>query len=247
MSLLVKTSLTLLAASMLSAVSSAQACWELTGVFYSPDTDTPPGYVCTLVGVVTAKSTADAYANGFSSHGSGRAWDSNIGCEAKVRTAAATGLYLEMWRNMCEDEGEIEFFGQAEVSGAANLIEENCAGAALGYQQIRSNILASPIDAVLTESSGETNAGELGDVSGALSGLEVSLPITTGLGEGIYQDNDQDAQFDYECNDLFTLELKSRAYIRVWANSPLIDLFADVRASMAGSSSGVVLLGTCPQ
>lgn len=181
----------------------------------------------------------------MTSNGSGLAWDLDIGCEAQVRTAAATGIYSERWQDTCKI-GDIEFYGHATITGKTNLIDDDCAGAALGYQQIKSNVLDTPIDAVLDKSAGETLAGQLGSLRAGHSGLEVSVPITHGLGEGQYNDNDQDARFGYKCSNFFTIEFKSRAYIKVWANSAFFDLVAAVDASMCGSSAALVMLGTCP-
>ncbi|MAB78549.1 MAG: hypothetical protein CMJ89_04265 [Planctomycetes bacterium] len=251
MNTLSKISLTLSSIGLLAALADARmpadggACWSQTGQFYDPMTSNPPGYVCYTLGSMASSSRARARATGLSSNGSGRAWDNDIGCEAKVRTAAATGIYSEAWRNDC-DPGEIEFFGSATITGLADLIDDDCAGAAYGYQQITSNVLSAPIAAVLNESAGETNSGELGSVTGALRGLELNLPITHGLGEGRYEDNDADSDFAYKCDDFFTIEFKSRSYMKVWANSPLWDLYAEVKVWMSGSSYAEVYLGTCP-
>jgi hypothetical protein len=219
------------------------ACWKMTGQFYSPQTDVAPTYTCWNG---TAQSSAKAIATGHASSGYGLAWDYDIACEAEVRTAAATGIYTVAYKNGCDGPGDIEFFGQAAITGTANLVDDDCAGAALGYQQIKSNVLDAPIDAVLDQSAGETRSGTLGDITAAHKGIEVSVPITYGLGEGQYTDNDQDARFAYKCDNFFEYEKKSRAYIKVWANSGFWDLVAKVECTMSGSASVQAVLGTCP-
>lgn len=221
-----------------------EACWTRTQQFYLPMRDSPPTYYCYTLSLASS-SSAIAAANGFQSAGSGLAWDIDIGCEAQVQTAAATGIYSEIWRDNC-NIGDIELIGHATIHGRANLIDDDCAGAALGFQQIKSNVLGAPITALLTQSSGETAAGQLGSVTAGYAGLEVTVPINSGMGEGNYGDNDQEVGTAYKENNLFTIDMKSRAYIKVWANSGFIDLYALVRASMCGESSASFRLGTRP-
>jgi hypothetical protein len=150
-----------------------------------------------------------------------------------------------VWQNACEAPGEVEFEGEVHISGTADLIEEECAGAALGYQMITTNI-AGPLRAALNESAGETTPQELGTVTAAHSGLGVSVPITVGSGVGTYMDSDQDVDAVLVCTDYFTIESKARAYIKVRANSTLIDLFAAVKTNMSSRSTTTIDFVTCP-
>jgi hypothetical protein len=220
------------------------ACWERIERVYLPVTDSPPTYYCVIL-VPCSTSSAFAAATGFDSKGFGHAWDTEVFCEAQVQTAAATGIFSETWRDSCA-VGEVRLSGHTIVAGRAGLIEADCAGAALGYQQITSNIFSTPIDAKLAHSAGETVVGQLGSLKAGHDGLQLTYTITNGLGEGSYADFDQESRFEEKHENTFTINFKSRAYIKVWANSGFLQGQALVRARMGGVSSAVAVLGTRP-
>jgi hypothetical protein len=221
------------------------ACWSRIERVYLPVQDSPPTYQCVNLFQLVSTSTAQAKADGFTSEGDGRAWDMDIGCEAQVRTAAATGIFFEAYKDYCQ-VGEVQLTGSTQIQGNANLIGADCAGAALGYQEITSNVLTQPISAALTTSAGETLSGQIGNLQVGQEGLKLGVTIITGLGAGNYRDCDLDHGTVEAQTDLFTYELKSRAYIKVWANSGFLQPDARVRVSMHGSSRSKVILRTRP-
>ncbi len=103
MKFVLKSALVFAGACLLASSTFAHsACWKMTVQYSSPATSAPPGFAC-----FDGSATSDAYveATGLTSFGVGAAFDNSITCEAEVRTAAVTGLYIMSWRNACSGRG----------------------------------------------------------------------------------------------------------------------------------------------
>ncbi len=212
----------------------------------------------TIFGTINSKGWANAFADGDTAKGDGYAYDAAIGVEI-LKTAPAVGTHYCSYRyrgqagsssttgggssGSSSSEGEVEMFGTVEVSGEADLINADCAAAALGYAQFETNIDANAY-AVLETSAGETVSNKLGNLSISYKGFGGSVNIDPGQGTGTYNDSDNDADGDVTCTSFFEVTHKTRAYIKVWANATFGS--AKCTADMSGSVSTTSHLLDCP-
>ena len=241
------------------------AKWMLTASSYEPAVDAPPGMVCTnIFGVVLGRGRAKAVSTGTAAGGAGFAWDTSLGCDITV-VAAATGLYNRTYRYIAgpvgpvtpggptpkpiggggSGQGEVELWARCEASGVANLLNADCAAAALGYSQFTSS-LTSPIYAALNDSAAATGSYSLGNLQAAYNGLGVGINVNVGTGTGSYPDQDQNEIGQADCVNYYFVQHRSRAYIKLWANEGLIGLGASANCRMGALVHSDSYLLDCP-
>ncbi|MEC7584172.1 MAG: hypothetical protein VYE77_07625 [Planctomycetota bacterium] len=243
--------------------------WVLNSTSYEPRTDAPPGVVCrNIFGSVLGRGQAKASSTGTFAHGSGYAWDVSLGCDISV-AAAATGLVNRSFRYIVgsvnpggpstpggptpkpggggtgSSQGEVELWGRVEAAGFANLKDADCAAAALGYAEFKTNI-TSPIYAPLHDSVAATGSYSFGSLQAAYSGLGVGINVNVGTGTGHYPDQEQDEIGHADCVNYYFVQHRSRAYIKAWANIGLIGIGASANCRMAARVTSESHLLDCP-
>ncbi|MEZ5964722.1 MAG: hypothetical protein R3F56_12815 [Planctomycetota bacterium] len=207
--------------------------------------DTPAPVRCTnIFGSVLGYASSQAASNGNLAFGSGAAWDTSLGCDV-LSIAVATGLTNRSFTYVGERQGEIEVNAVVDAQGVANLVDADCAAAALGYGEFSSNVTPT-ITAVLTASAGETGSNQLGSVRAAYSGITVAVNLSVGTGEGTYPDMDTNQIGNVVCKNYYFVQHRARAYIKVWANEDLIGIIAECDADMTATVTSGTLLYTCP-
>ena len=230
----------------LPASAAHGACWTKTSMQPFSHFDAPPDYQCfTVFGSLVAQSHAYARADGPTCAGDAYAWDCSTACEAKGMVAVAVGYDLTTWTDRCEI-GDAEYSFHTEIEGFVDLRDADCAGAALGYVEIKSNLLSAPLLVQLHKSAGETQSGALGQIQLALAGFTGTLPIVVQTGIQIWPDFDAIGAAGHKCINIVTLEFRSRAWLQAWANSGLTDIWAEVIAQLEGTSNVSLQMGTCP-
>lgn len=194
------------------------AHWALLGCSFTPETDSPIGFV--LANGTTQVATATS--NGDHCEASGTARDTVAGGSRLTLTATAMGVHVCEWEHVDDELGEVELLQSVAANGTVIVQNLNAAAAALGWAEASSNI-APAILAVLTTSAGSTVAGALGNLSAAYDGITPQTPVVS-LGAGTYTDNDADTLIALECTDYLWVQHRSRAFIKVLAlkatNSP---------------------------
>lgn len=222
--------------------SEGGACWVFYSETQQDGVDKPPGSFCkSWFGSGASKAQAVSY--GLTAGGFGAALDAGAGCEAQVRTAAATGWFGESFLNECGG-GYATTLVEVGADGVACLHDANSAAAALGFCEARTS-LTGPVLAVLQSSMGETSVGQLGGVGGSFVGLNINLPVLQpGTGEGVYKDTDSNTGTGAACTDWFDYLIRSRAYIKVWANATVLQ--AACTANMDAQGAIWFALDDCP-
>lgn len=207
--------------------------------------DSPAPTRCTnLFGRVLGYATSQAASNGNLALGSGEAWDVSLGCDV-LSIAVATGLTNRSFTYVGERQGEIEVNASVDAQGVANLVDADCAAAALGYGEFSSNVTPT-VTAVLTASVGETGSNQIGSVRAAYSGITIGVNVSVGTGEGSYPDMDTNQIGKVECGNYYFVQHRARAYIKVWANEDLVGIIAECDANMQATVTSGTLLYTCP-
>ena len=192
--------------------------WDLEGTTDKPYSTAAHDW-CTLDGMGHASAKID----GRTSHmdASGEAYDTCTGDDVRV-SEAGTSTYGMGFHYIGTREGFASVTASVEANGVANLNDDDCAAAALGYAEFECSI-ALPIAAVLDKSIGETVDQALGNLVLALQGLSVQVPLYVSHGEGKYADNKQDSMSGVVACSLvgFNFTANVRGYIQTWANSYL--------------------------
>ena len=220
----------------------SQACWIYVTGTDVDEVDMPAPHLCQgFLG--SGASRAQARSIAFVASGFGVALDAGPGCEAEVRTANATGVFGEEFFNECGG-GFASILAEVEANGVADLLDSDCAAAALGFAEVVSS-LTGPVRAVLTQSMGETSQGQLGGVSGSYGGWGAHMPVLQpGAGKGTYTDSDSNFGSSSGCVDFFEYKVRSKAYIKVWANATLLQ--ASCTADMDARAGIWFTLDNCP-
>ncbi len=172
------------------------------------ETDASVGY-----GLATATSVA---ISGLSGNGICNAHDDSWGQDVAAQ-AVQTGLTDETWEYKGTRKSWAYDYVNPHISGQVNLINPDCAAAALGYADYYSTI-SGEITAFLDKSCAETEKDLIGDLSVAYKGLGVTIPINIGVGTGIFQDDDQNSNFGYQETDWVFWRARVRPFVKAYAN-----------------------------
>ncbi|MCI0651846.1 MAG: hypothetical protein L0Z55_08175 [Planctomycetes bacterium] len=221
------------------SAESVYGQWELRVSNYVPN---GASYTATTTGLLGASSVAvSAFADGMSADAGGYAYDSLFFSEA-FGTVVANGIKYERWVYVGPGEGHAWLFGSTKASGTADLIDDDCSAAALGYCKLHSNILLQELEAVLSTSTGSTVSSTPVTVTLGASGIGV--PITDGGMEQKFPDEAFDEEEADECVNVFIWKARSRAYVCVWADGGFGSAFCT--ASMEGTVVADYVLSACP-
>jgi len=227
------------------AASSGSAQWKLDDVTYVPFSDSDGQTCTTIFGSVLGWSSASTASNGAYAAAVGQAFDVSLNCDVTAQVGG-TGRYSESWVwKGKKGEGWCKIKADLVTDGVVNLVNADCAAAALGFGEFSSNITPTVV-AVLNKSAGETGSNQLGSVSAAYGGLQGSYNVTVGTGEGSYPDNDTNGTNAQGCHDFFTRQHRARGFMKVWANAGL-DISAECNGQMTATVKSVLILGTCPK
>ncbi len=183
---------------------------------------------------------AQVKANALFVDGTGSAEDITPFCDVTA-VAVALGHRHREWFFISFDRvtsGRAYASSSVWIHGFANIPNADSAAAALGYTRFSSSI-TNPIRAELSRSVAETGSGLLGDL-----GWETTVPITIGLGEGNYPDEDLESTANRICTDFFFLAHTTKGYIKVFANGGLD--FAECDALVYGTINTHYELDLCP-
>ena len=221
--------------------SAAEASWRLTKEDHHAE------YRFNHDSGMYARSWAQALASGIFVQGEGYAVEPVSAPVDTTSTAAAVGtLYRSYYHTPSPPDelvGEVEFSGESEIEGSANLIDDHCTGVAVGFCELK--IIADKVEwkayAEVTKSAASTKAGTSGSFS-----MSINTPlwggfgfdIADGAGEGEYFDSDRDIiPFEVKCPvKSFIIRTKNRAYIHVWCNE-FWGISAEVEAYLEGKLS----------
>lgn len=207
------------------------APWVRRTQQFTPGRDAPGDVTCVnLFGAVLGRASARAESDGSVASGRGSAWDTSLGCDV-LNVAVATGLSSRSYAYVGTKTGEVEMNANVNATGRANLVDADCAAAALGYSEFSSNITPT-ITAILSQSAGQTSSSQLGNVGVAYGGLQVGVNVTVGTGTGSYSDQDTNATNMVARTGYYFLQHRARAYIKVWANEDLWGISASCNADM---------------
>jgi hypothetical protein len=128
-----------------------------------------------------------------------------------------------------------------EIEGSAEIVNADCAAAALGYTEYtfqNENALV----AVLKDSAGQSGANQLGSVAAAHQGLGVAVNVTVGTGLGSYPDNDKNGH-TYSANTAVLFhKSRARGFIRCQAS----DFFGTAESSSKMKGKITVTLKLTP-
>lgn len=225
---------------LLTVAPSADAWpgyWEFVGVVYIPDDDTA-GDTC---------SGGDAYlicsSTGGMCTGNGYADDESWNCDV-LAVAVASGLSSESWTWIGLMEGRARVNAITYINGVANLVDADCAAAALGYAEYYSNVSGTTY-AALTHSAGQTGANQLGEVSAAYEGFGPTIYVTIGTGEGSYPDEEINEITAQECTNFFYKRHRTKSYLKVWANDTWPGS-AECDVDLTGTVVSTYVLDACP-
>lgn len=197
-----------------------------------------------IFGYLLGYAGASIASTGSWMSGFGNAFDGSLGCDV-LAIAVGTGVESWTYKYVGEGTGDVELTASVQASGSVNLVNPDCAAAALGYTEFSSNISAT-ITAVLTKSVAETGSNQIGSVGGAYKGIQASYNIVVGHGTGVYPDQDQDYLQAYKCTNFFFKKHRARAYVKVWAND-IPPGQAQCDAQLSGTVSSQQALGRCPE
>lgn len=159
--------------------------------------------------------------------GRGKALDSGFPYEARCQRAV-TGYISRSYQNLSAETcpGTAYFSGDMRIEGVANLLDADCAAAALGYVQLTSNI--SPEWFVkLDKSAGETVAKKLLGLGFSYTGLSVQIEPMVSYGLGEYHDQDAFSADAFANTDFFTFTSRARTFIGAWANATIFSAACD--------------------
>jgi hypothetical protein len=228
--------------------------WERRSGYPKIHKDDPPK-VTKGIAWTGCYSEVDVYAFPNRCGGTGLAFDALWDNEAGI-VGVAEGYYLDVWEvaagSDCHGRATLDM--ALEISGNVDLINPDCAGAALGYVRVESNIMNEPLYVALTQSAGETVPGTLGSgtmgIGIAYVGLGVSLTPTVGTQAISYPEVVREPGFARKCVDTFYVKTKTRAYLRLWANDWAIPPFiawSEVHGALHGAVKQLsVTLDQCP-
>jgi hypothetical protein len=227
----------------------AQAGWRLRRQRLWPGHASHAVSTTTVSGTTNGRASTEVFALLSLLKGNGRAWDAAFFTDV-TSISVAEGFFYEEWRHEGSGVGEVELTADVTVEGEVDLVNADCAGAALGSTEFTSS-LTSRIVAELHSSAGETGTGLLGNISFYTGphGSGVGVNLVVGLGEGRYPDVDFDATGVDACPQSdFWRKHRTRGYVKVWADRGL-DLWAEATAWEQGAVlSNLLLLSwpTCP-
>ena len=213
----------LLTAGLVAAApaAGAQGTWTKTYSSYGSSTPEQVEDTCSWLGIEVSYAEASASSNGYSCSAEGYGWEEVPFCDVTVQTVAVA-TWHERWTYTGGGTGTASLEGSVHMEAELILENADCAGAALGFTEFKSN-LTEPIVATLTDSAAETDEGSLGKVSASAYGVGLSVPVTVGYGEGEYPDEDDDAVFAEEETDFVYRKHRSRAFIKLWSNGVFSD------------------------
>ncbi|HET6204302.1 MAG TPA: hypothetical protein VFI25_16035 [Planctomycetota bacterium] len=235
-----------------SFADRASAGWQLIRRRIEPGFDRPAPQLCVALLGVLGEARAQVHAFPSVVVGLGSASDASFNC-APQSAAVATGLREETWRHKAPGQGSVEMWGEVRIKGRVDLLDADCAAAALGMTELTYGLGSQPfttIRAELGKSVAQTSQGLLGTVNTSGSGPGFSIPFSVGLGEGTYPDEDHDETTGVECPcKSFYLKHRTHGSILVWANAGLLNAYAECAAREVGTVSTLAFLDTvlqCP-
>ena len=174
--------------------------------------------------------------------GSGWAYDRTPGCDVRA-ASTAVGVGSELWIYRGAGSPVIEYDMECSAAGEADLLNADCAGAAVGYAAVESPQFWKKGLARLDSSAGETVRQTLGSLKLEFGGAGVSIPVTIGMGTGRYPDRDSDSVVGVSQESWFSVVRKTEAQTVVWADGGWFGLDkAEVEVSMEAAIGGTVSL-----